>query len=1522
MPNVTVALTPNMVTELEKTDVKGYAVYFDAGGGSPQWMPLDSSNWTPTGGGGATVSLSPAGAGLKIYFILQSMRPGDVPLHTGGAGGGHPSDAILIESQIVPAGTPSSAQTLNYRYDSFEVSFTPAAADAGNLTDIDGFGIPMAIEVVYTGTTPNTSASRGYLIPGGGVGTSGTIWNELQSAGGAGSIQDFTGGGLSGPRMAISPAAAIGNKVSGTNYSVAKWIPYVSSLQASGATTPGAPNQIQIAGYFNGAHDANRIWHNAGYYAYDVTYTGSNFILTPGATSQIQGTITISTADLANSIYMTLGNATVSGLSTGTGTGATTTLAMNTGANNEWGTVLRDFVTGFTAGYWDASATSLNPNVSGSIVLNKEWNQDPTYAFGGSVASGHGSVTPGANVFYDEYAKVFFNKTNSYGNGYSDFLTRAFNVGPLINVSDGSGHAVDSNNITVTLFADNDTPTGYTQQVINNYLPAGSGGYLVPSGVNTNGIETTLNFNVGTMSLKAGTPVQIVLKGATSASDVALPVISAFGNYQVTSGSGGYALTPYGVVDAGVIKLKDLPVTPATSSTGVNWYQIEVGSGAARKTFNLYETVDTSGNIWNPGYAGGVSSAISVDGLATITGTGPGQFITSDFGMTINFQNGGNNTLDPSLMAQGSGTDTPSAPLVGLRPGYTSASGAPFLETYEAWNAGPSMTVYNGGLVFGWTGADSTAVQQQTALTNFYVQNYTNRINGGDVARLVFSAASGSTLPASGLSSSGTGGGTIYFTTATADTDGIWATGTPIQFANGTYTVQMQEFLPTDTAFANPLNGASVVQSFTVQQGAIISSGASAGSSVTIGPTQSSAGLTVGTGGTVIVLGGTASATMVSAGGVMSAAVGSSDIGSIILGTHYVSSGAAASNTTVASGGHDYVYGTTSAASVNVGGAQVVCLLSNPTAIGTTLNSGAHQHIKSQGSAVNAVVLGGGVQVADSGGVTTNTALYSGGLLHISSGGTASGSVVSGGDIHVFAGGVESAAQFLGSGGREFVYAGGVVSGATLLVGNNLYVYSGGIGGGTIQGGAYQYVYSGGLASSSTLVNNGRMYVYAGGSSTSATVQGGGIENVGGSGAIAISATVQSGSYEHIHGGASAVSANLQTSGYQWVWHSGTTATNTSVGSGASQNVYLGASASGTTIGSGGWQLVWDAGTTASGTNVQSGGQMQVYNSGFATGVTIFGGTEVVYAAGITSGTTVNGGAEYVNAGGTATGTTVNSGGFQYNFGAAIGTTLSAGGVGYAFSGGIMTSAQISAGGVGHAWSGTMTSAQVGSGGKLHIVTSGVASGTMINNGGVEYVWAGGTDSGTTVGSGGLQVLLQTGSLATGTTVVAGGSAQVSSGSVASGITVSGTGQAYVFSGGTVKDATLNGGFLEILSGGGASGSTVTFGISGGTVKLDDSVDLTSGGGGISISGLTSGAGAIDFGDIGYTAGVTSHGWVQSGTSGTLTLTSGALHASIVLFGNYFASSFNLATDGAAGTLVTEPATGGSSQNLLTPPHG
>jgi hypothetical protein len=134
---------------------------------------------------------------------------------------------------------------------------------------------------------------------------------------------------------------------------------------------------------------------------------------------------------------------------------------MNTGANNQWGTVLTQVLTGFTGGYYGTSGKSLNADVTESIDLNKNWNWDPTYAFGKNLSGD-------AAVFQDPYAELFFFKSNSYGSGYSDNLMSAYaEGGPLIPVYYNGANV---QTIDLTIYDDSETPSGYTQPVIYNYI--------------------------------------------------------------------------------------------------------------------------------------------------------------------------------------------------------------------------------------------------------------------------------------------------------------------------------------------------------------------------------------------------------------------------------------------------------------------------------------------------------------------------------------------------------------------------------------------------------------------------------------------------------------------------------------------------------------------------------------------------------------------------------------------------------------------------------------------------------------------------------------------------------------------------------------------------------------------------------------------------------------------------------------------------------------------------------------------
>lgn len=907
MATLTVNLSSALQTTLNVHNVYAWLAYFNGDTGayidSYELAGWNGSSQVVTASTQVTVT-EPLNGG-KFYLIVQSVDPGAVapitPLTFGS------SNTIKQESDI----NWNAATTLDFRYDSFEVSLLGLAGDSGNLTDVNGFGIPMSVSISY----PNgaSTQTRGYNISGS------SVFSDISTDVSSSLVYTYTQGPLAGQnRMAASPATAVSSSLPGP--SANDWNGYVESLGANGASG------VQVAGYFNGAPSVEWTtyngtnysyleYHNPGFYSYTLTYqpgtgTAGTYVFTPASNSQIQGTINISTADLANSIYSTLGNATVIGpdgtpyqFSSLNNSGDVVIGSdMNTGANNQWGSFFVKLLTGFIGGYLGGTATQQNSLIGGTIDLSHNWNFDPTYAFGGKIATGQpGAVTPwswntttyGDGVPYDPYAAVFFNNTNSYGNGYSDALMSLFQQGgPLVPTgysdtlaanpfsatqgsstvtvtdADASSYAIgdlvtfsgvqpvgglnlngqfaitaisgttytitasatatvttagggssvifqkDVTNITLTLFDDNETPTGYTQTEIYD---TSAGPFVAPlSSTGAPNLSLVLDFGLGQMRPDPSSIVKIGFYtgqsgGAATFDFVTLPSSTSTSLYQTwVYGSGAFtaggAPSPAGTI----VQLNGLPY-----ATGINWYQIEItnAAGTTSRIYNLYADAVAGAGLLNPYYnQGGVDQAgsLALDGLAQIpAATLPAtqQYTTS---LNIAAFNGGTLSMDPSLLSlitdwsiisAGSNAATWPAPL-------TPVLGTLDGTTFSNWGGSTNLNTPNTGLnnvtsgelAIGWTGSDMTWIGYNASRSVNVIGGYTNKVSGLDVAQIVFTATSG-TAPAP--------------ITATADIDGKWTTAAT-QFGNGTYSAVMSEYLPTDTEFATPVNNASAALSFTV----------------------------------------------------------------------------------------------------------------------------------------------------------------------------------------------------------------------------------------------------------------------------------------------------------------------------------------------------------------------------------------------------------------------------------------------------------------------------------------------------------------------------------------------------------------------------------------------------------------------------------------------------------------------------------------------------------------------------------
>ncbi len=765
--------------------VSAYAIlYGSAAAGDTADLPLGHQDLVIDGavqnGGSVTLALTDGDRatlnGGKVYFIIQSI---DDPAHK-----------IDPSTQKQSAINWTNAASLDYRFDSMEVALTGKAGDAANLTSIGGFGIGMTLEA--------STGSRSYEL------SAADIFKDLSDAVPPlpnpadvklPALTTFSAGGLKGQaREAVSPAVATVSDNDYPVYAASDWDKYVNAL-----TTAATP--IVINGYFNGAGDLQAgapdgtplIWRNAGFFSYALEWNkdDDSFWLTPTEGSQIQGAIKLSKEALANSIYAT--RATVELYETVGASDAFEiypgTTEMNAGANNAWGKVLQQLTIGLTAGYLESTGKSPNSAVTPEIVLNKNYNWDPSFAFGNSTKS-----TLAGDVFrFDPYAKVFFEHSNSYGTQYADALTAAFAQGaPLLPTYDGNANV---STMKVTLFADSEKPTGYTPPVIHNHV-GGSGAdgkYEIAKWHDGNGYNITLDFNSGislaqSMVLKDDVALSIRILTGYSGDTPNWKEIPIGGdgktpwqNWTFGYEDGTYSLTGNG--GAGQTSQSLVLTGPPMADSGVGWYQIVVKSNDFEKVYNLYTTTFTPDGGKIPQFSNFAvhPSLFGVDGLAKLI---PGSATTPEGGL-LTFTvvvTGVTPTLDLSLMRANTAAAfltnqaTATAPVVGILDSgeFKPAAGQGADVQKDGKAADLSVTSHTGLLAFGWTGLN------EAAATRTWTQTFTNLVQGQSVAVIDISLNGGTD--------------SISPLYAKADLAGRWHTAAAHQFGNGTYDVTMKAY--------------------------------------------------------------------------------------------------------------------------------------------------------------------------------------------------------------------------------------------------------------------------------------------------------------------------------------------------------------------------------------------------------------------------------------------------------------------------------------------------------------------------------------------------------------------------------------------------------------------------------------------------------------------------------------------------------------------------------------------------------
>lgn len=257
-------------------------------------------------------------------------------------------------------------------------------------------------------------------------------------------------------------------------------------------------------------------------------------------------------------------------------------------------------------------------------------------------------------------------------------------------------------------------------------------------------------------------------------------------------------------------------------------------------------------------------------------------------------------------------------------------------------------------------------------------------------------------------------------------------------------------------------------------------------------------------------------------------------------------------------------------------------------------------------------------------------------------------------------------------------------------------------------------------------------------------------------------------------------------------------------------------------------------------------GEQYVFKGGSATVVDMSGGTQIVRVSGNGMIETLNGGEQNIMGGGTGLVSTMNSGS----------QVISSSGTGTVdtLNGGTQTVAGGGNGTVSTMLGGTQVVSSSGkgtvnalNGGTQIVSVGGTSLDTVLNSGGTVYLGSGGNISNITY-SGGMQIIDNITSGYDNMTLGSGGTnvtMGIISGAQMSGTIINSGGEQLILNGGTALDTELNGGIMQMSSGGIVSGMTMT----GGSMVLEN-ID----GGSFNINGtLTANNAVIDMTDSSVT---------------------------------------------------------------------
>lgn len=792
-------------------------------GGQLQNGTYDSTTHTYTVTVDLTNATTTQANGAALYLILQSEAL------TAPGSSAHANDLttlITAENQIA-----TNVKTYQYGYAQFEYSLLGKGGDAGDLTAIPGFALNTQLAVTYD---DGTTQYRGYGP------SQQTIFTALDNGATPSNTLTYNGGQLSGQNMMVISPSNI-QMGGGSLYPEADWLDYVTEGFA-------AQRDLLLSGSTNGEIDASGVWHNGQYYSYKIQSVelgagtwgaaGQYFVFSPKENSQTKAWMVISESDLQSNLY-SAGQGklyiyedpyltqpfTVPGSGSTPGSPDQIYVAPG-GTNDEFGNVLTQAFTGFTAGYWATVATQSNPYNGGTygpsnwaaqnINLNNNANWDSAYAFDNYRDL---AVSPKPTyLHYDAYSEYFFYNSNVYGSAFSDNLSVDITPGPLIPLGQpgvsGTSPANNVGNINLYVYGSQETAPNYTAPTGGPFLkPATTQtDYLIPD--TTSALYLNVGGRDGSALLRSDLTVQLGIyigKDANGHGQFEYVTLPTGGNIWQTytfARSGSDWTVTASPNALGTFAIAGLPVASTVAKGDIGWYQLVLSDLEGRqKVYEFYTTAAST----TPGDIEDTIFDVAVAGGANIN---PNNLAPNWLEIDLNEYRSAPVEMLTFAYAGGASLNQPAAvPVVGTLSGgvFTALNdqngtglptfGQPTDKQYIP-QVTPAPVAITGeqALAFGWTGTNngshagtptnSTATPTLGITSYGLTSIYSNQIVPGHIAQVQITQTAGGSFQ-----------GVLQ---AIPDLDGRWQTTTTATLGNGTYSVTMQELLADGVTLYGP----------------------------------------------------------------------------------------------------------------------------------------------------------------------------------------------------------------------------------------------------------------------------------------------------------------------------------------------------------------------------------------------------------------------------------------------------------------------------------------------------------------------------------------------------------------------------------------------------------------------------------------------------------------------------------------------------------------------------------------------